>query len=114
MKLTPTEEQLMNYIWKAEKVFMKDILESYPSPKPAVTTVPTLLKRLQDKGIVDLLFYGHSREYLPLLQNRYYLCSKLKNIVSQLFDNSYHQHATSFTNENDLPPHELEHLMYLI
>ena len=48
MKLTKSEEQLMELIWKYEKVFLKDIIESYPDPKPAGTTIATLLKRMQD------------------------------------------------------------------
>jgi hypothetical protein len=29
---------------KLEKAFMKDLLEAYPKPKPATTTIATLLK----------------------------------------------------------------------
>jgi hypothetical protein len=39
MKLTKSEEQLMEIIWQQEKVFMKDILNEYPDPKPAGTTI---------------------------------------------------------------------------
>jgi len=114
MKLTPTEEQLMNYIWKTDKAFMKDILEAYPSPKPAVTTVATLLKRLQEKGVVAYRLYGNSREYYPLLHKRDYFSNKIKNMVSQFFDNSPHQFASFFTKENDMNQHELEDLRNLI
>ena len=38
MKLSKTEEQLMELIWKQEKIFMKDIIENYSDPKPATTT----------------------------------------------------------------------------
>ncbi len=52
MELSNAEEQLMQLLWKQEKAFMKDLVEAYPEPKPAVTTVATLLKRMQDKGFV--------------------------------------------------------------
>lgn len=29
----------MEIIWKHEKVFMKDIIEGYPDPRPAKTTI---------------------------------------------------------------------------
>lgn len=47
MQLSKKEEQLMELIWKQEKVFMKDIIENYPEPKPATTCIiVTLLKRM--------------------------------------------------------------------
>ncbi|MCB0447257.1 MAG: BlaI/MecI/CopY family transcriptional regulator, partial [Gelidibacter sp.] len=52
MQLTKTEEDLMNHLWKLEKAFMKDLLDAYPDPKPATTTVATLLKRMTDKKFV--------------------------------------------------------------
>ena len=48
MQLSKTEEQLMQHLWKLEKAFMKDLLEAYPEPKPATTTVATLLKSMID------------------------------------------------------------------
>ncbi|RMG61623.1 MAG: hypothetical protein D6722_19500 [Bacteroidetes bacterium] len=32
---TKAEEQVMRYIWKLEKAFMKDIVEQFPDPRPA-------------------------------------------------------------------------------
>ena len=48
MQLSKSEEQLMQYLWKLERAFMKDLLDAYPEPKPANTTVATLLKRMID------------------------------------------------------------------
>ena len=52
MKLSKSEEQVMNYIWKLNTAFMKDLLLEFPEPKPAATTVATLLKRISDKGYI--------------------------------------------------------------
>lgn len=51
MQLSNAEEQLMEHLWKLDKAFMKDLLEAYPEPKPATTTVATLLKRMIDKNL---------------------------------------------------------------
>ena len=45
MKLSKTEEELMNHLWKLKKAVMKDLLEAYNDPKPATTILATLLKR---------------------------------------------------------------------
>ena len=57
MQLSNSEEQLMQYLWKLKNAFMKDLLEQYPDPKPAVTTVATLLKRMNDKGYILSLIH---------------------------------------------------------
>ena len=54
MQLSNTEEQLMEHLWKLKKAFMKDLLEAYSEPKPAPTTIATLLKRMTDKKFVSL------------------------------------------------------------
>ena len=48
----------MEIIWKYGKVFTKDIIDSYPEPKPAGTTVATLLKRMQNKGVIAYKLFG--------------------------------------------------------
>ena len=72
MQLTKTEEDLMNHLWVLEKAFMKDLLDAYPYPKPATTTIATLLKRMTDKGFVGYNLYGNSREYYPLVKKKDY------------------------------------------
>ena len=72
MKLSKSEEDLMNHLWNLEKAFMKDLLEAHPEPKPATTTIATLLKRMTDKGFVDYTLYGKSREYYPLVKKKDY------------------------------------------
>ena len=68
MYLTSAEEQIMKLLWKLEKAFIRDLLNEFPDPKPASTTVLTLLKRMIDKGFVSYKLYGNSREYYPLIQ----------------------------------------------
>ena len=51
IKLTDSEKGLMEILWEKEKAFMKEILDVYPEPKPATTTVATLLKRMQNKNL---------------------------------------------------------------
>jgi len=65
MQLTNAEEQIMKLLWKLEKGFIRDLLNEFPEPKPATTTVVTLLKRMIDKGFVSYKQYGNSREYYP-------------------------------------------------
>ena len=114
MSLSNAEEQLMQILWKLEKAFMKDLIDAYPEPKPATTTIATLLKRMQDKGFVDYVQYGRSREYFPLVKKNSYFSKQVNGMIKNFFNDSAAQVASFFTQETDLSQKELEELKKLI
>jgi BlaI family penicillinase repressor len=114
MDLTKTEEQLMEYLWQQGKAFMKDLIDCYPEPKPASTTVATLLKRMSDKGFVDYTLYGNSREYIPLVKKTDYYSKHVKGLIKNSFNNSAMQFASFFTQSANLSENELKDLRKLI
>ncbi|HEY5370540.1 MAG TPA: BlaI/MecI/CopY family transcriptional regulator [Hanamia sp.] len=114
MKLAKSEEVLMEIIWTKGKVFMKDILDNYPEPKPAPTTTATLLKRMQHKGFVAYKQFGNSREYYALVEKSDYFSNHMKGIVKNYFGNSNLQFASFFTTTGGLSTKELEELKKII
>ena len=114
MQLSKSEEQLMELIWKQEKVFMKELIENYPHPKPATTTIATLLKRMQDKGFVAYTLLGNSRQYYPLVKKSDYFSKHVKGIIKNYFDNSPMQFASFFTTSTNLTNSELEDLKKIV
>lgn len=114
MQLSKSEEELMNYLWRLEKAFMKDLLEIYPEPKPATTTVATLLKRMADKGFIAYKLFGNSREYYPLVKKKDYFSKHVNGLIKTFFNDSATQFASFFTKETDLSKEELEDLKTLI
>ena len=114
MELSKSEEQLMQYLWKLERAFMKDLLESYPEPKPATTTIATLLKRMKNKGFVNYITYGNSREYFPVVKKEDYFSKHVNGLIKTFFNDSASQFASFFTRKTDLSKKELEHLRSLI
>ena len=114
MKLSAAEEQLMHIIWKSGKVFMRDLLDTFDEPKPAATTVSTLLKRMQEKGCIGYILYGNSRQYYPLIKKEDYFSKHFKGMVKNFFDNSSMQFASYFTTSTNLSASELEGLKKII
>lgn len=114
MQLTKTEEELMNHLWVLEKAFMKDLLDAYQEPKPATTTIATLLKRMTDKGFVGYNLYGNSREYYPLVKKKDYFSKHVNGLIKHFFNDSASQFASFFTKETNLSKEELEDLKALI
>ena len=114
MQLSKSEEELMNLLWKEKKAFMKDLLDAYPEPKPATTTVATLLKRMADKGFVAYKSAGRSREYYPLVKKKDYFSKHVNGLIKNFFNDSPGQFASFFTQETNLTKAELEDLKKLI
>jgi BlaI family transcriptional regulator, penicillinase repressor len=114
MQLSKAEQQLMEYIWQAQTVFMKDLIDAQPDPKPAVTTIATLLKRMQDKGFVGYTLFGNSRQYHALVTKEAYFSKHVKGIIEDFFDNSALQFASFFTTATNLTSAELEDLKKII
>src|ERR1041384_8873995 len=99
MQLTKTEEQLMNHLWELKKAFMKDLIDAYPEPKPAPTTIATLLKRMADKKFVGHKLYGNSREYFPKVSKSDYFSKHVNGLIKNFFNDSATQFASFFTRE---------------
>ncbi len=114
MILPKAEEQLMEIIWEHQKTFMKEILDAYPDPKPAGTTVATLLKRLQDKSFVTYKTYGNSRQYRALVKKEHYFSTQVNGMIKNHFNDSAMQFASFFTTATNLSAKELEDLRSII
>jgi predicted transcriptional regulator len=114
MRLTNAEEQLMQILWKKERAFMKDLIDASEDPKPASTTIATLLKRMQDKNFVDYIQYGRSREYFPLVKKKDYFSKHVNGLIKNFFNDSPSQFASFFTEETNLSKQELEELKLII
>lgn len=104
----------MKILWKLEKAFVKDIVEEYDDPKPHYNTVSSLVRLLQDKGIIGFTQYGNTYEYFPLMTKEEYRKTFMKQVVNDYFDNSYKSAVAFFVKEKGLSPAELEELIKLI
>jgi len=114
MRLTRAEEQLMKYLWKLEKSFFKQLKEQFPIPKPATTTINTLLKRLIDKGAVEYKLYGNSREYCPLISKNEYFSKHVKELIKNYFNNSIEQFGSFFAQEVEISDKDLRKLRDIV
>lgn len=113
-KLTEAEKELMEILWEKGKAFMKEIIEVFPEPKPATTTIATLLKRMQNKNLVDYKTYGNSREYFPLVEKGNYFAKEMQGMIGKFFNNSVTQFASFFTANSKLSEKELLEIKKII
>ena len=110
-ELTRAEEEIMQVLWTMKSAFVKDIIEELPEPKPAYSTVSTIVRILQQKGFVGHKAQGQSHKYHPLISKADYTKTFMKGFVKKYFGGSYQQMVSFFTQEDHLSVNELEGLL---
>ena len=113
-ELTKAEEQVMDYLWKLEKAFVKDILEQFPEPRPAYNTVSTIVRILEKKGMVGYHAYGKTHQYYPIVSPGGYSKGRFRDVLSKHFNNSYKKFASFFTRQEDVTINDLEEMKKII
>ncbi len=114
IKLSKSEEKIMGYLWQMKRAYLKELIECFPEPRPATTTLATLLKRMVDKKVIDFEQHGKSRLYFPIIKKKAYFRNTMGELVSNFFNNSPVQFASFFAKENNLSKDELEDLQHII
>jgi predicted transcriptional regulator len=109
-ELTKAEEQVMQILWKKEKGFVKDLVEEFENPKPAINTVSTIIRILEKKGFVGYTAYGKTHEYYPLISKKEYSKHYFKNFLTNYFGNSYQKMVSFFADENEMTIEEMEEI----
>ena len=112
--LTKAEEQVMQVLWKLNKAFLRDIVESMPLPKPHQNTVATLLKILIEKEFVAVTVLGRQHEYYTLLSKEEYSKRTMKQMVKGYFEGSFSNVVSFMVKENNISIEELENLLQQI
>ncbi len=109
--LTKAEEQVMQYLWKLKKGFLKDILELFPEPKPHSNTISTILKVLKEKNFVEYEVHGRQHQYFPLISKEQYSGKSMKRLVKNYFSDSYTNAVSFLVEKNELSVEDLEMLL---
>lgn len=112
--LTKAEEQVMQYIWKLEKSFLKDIVERFPEPRPAYTTISTVVRVLVRKEFLKYDSYGKIRQYYATISKEKYFNRHIKEVVNNFFSGSSNNLALFFAEKEDMNLTELEKMKQLI
>lgn len=87
MKLTESEWQIMNALWKHHPATARELIEYLPEGiQWAYTTVKTLLTRLDAKGAVSERKRGNTSVYEPLVSRDKARRSALSSFLDRAFD----------------------------
>ena len=112
-KLTHTEEETMQAVWRAGegnvKAFMEHLDESLP-----YTTVASTIKNLERKGYLSSRLVGNAYLYRPAISEDEYKKKFMGNVVKDYFDNSYKELVNFFVEQKKLSAKELKEIINMI
>lgn len=109
--LSPREEELMDLFWQHGPMFVNEMLEHFPEPRPHFNTISTFVRGLEKKGLVSHKAYGPTHQYFAVLTREEFQKHTLKNVVSKYFNNSYLGVVSSLVKEEEISLDELKELI---
>ena len=114
--LTKAEMQVMNALWDMPNGgCIHDIIEKYPEPKPAYTTISTFLKILLNKGFVDYRkFSGKTHTYYPLVSRIDYTNQVMRDVKDSFFGGSGSSMVKFFAQNEKLSENDIKELLKII
>lgn len=110
-QLTKAEEQIMHLMWNLKEGVVKDLVDRFDEPRPAYTTVATVLSVLEKKGFVSRRKVGNVNLFTPEVSKKEYTGFQLRSLLRDYFNGSFPKMATFFARENNLGIEELEEMM---
>ncbi len=110
-QLTKAEEQIMQVVWKQKDVVVKDVVDHLEEPKPAYTTVATVLTVLEKKKFLKRKKVGNTNLFSALISKAEYSKFQLSALLKNYFNGSFPKLATFFAKENDLDLADLEQIL---
>lgn len=85
--LTDVELELMTIIWRIGEGSVADVIASLPKERDlAYTSVSTILRILEQKGVLKTRKEGRGHIYFPELQKTDYEAKAVKHVVERVFD----------------------------
>ena len=114
-KLTEKEAEIMQLLWNKGPQTVREILATYPDPKPHFNTVSTMIRILVDKG-----FAAHVGErngaytYGATVDSGELGGSSLARLVRNYFNNSYRSVVSALVEDEKISLDELREIIDMV
>ncbi|MBI4404472.1 MAG: BlaI/MecI/CopY family transcriptional regulator [Deltaproteobacteria bacterium] len=113
--LTEVELELMSILWKLGGGSVHAVLEKLPvQRKLAYTSVSTILRILEKKGVLRSEKGGRGHIYIPCVTKEKYEAASLRHLVEKVFDGTPASLVRRLLDDGDLGPEELKSIRSLV
>ena len=113
-ELTRAELEVMQIIWERGGALVSEVIEQMPEPKPATTTVSTIIRILEKKGFVSHTSEGRSFRYHPLVSREEYTNVFMSGVLSNFFGNSLSQLISFFAEKERITSGEMSEILEIL
>lgn len=113
--LTPVELELMQLVWRLGEVSVADVLAALPPERAlAYTSVSTVLRILEQKGVVQSRKQGRGHLYSAVLPREAYEAQSVRHLVDTLFEGTPSALVARLVEAVPLAPEEVEQIRKLL
>lgn len=115
--LTRAEMEIMSILWdSADSMTTHAIIEKYPEPKPAYSTIATFLKILTTKEFVGSKKKEREKTFLfhPLITREDYMKRTMKDVKNTFFGGSLKSLVSFFAKEEDMSDDDINEILDII
>ena len=106
-RLTQVELELMTVLWKLGSGTVAEVMEELPVDRRlAYTSVSTILRILEKKGVLASRKKGRGHEYVPRLARADYEAWSVRDLVARLFDGAPAELVRTLLESETLTPRD--------
>lgn len=110
-RLTDKEEPVMQALWKLERGFVKEILAELTEPKPPITTISSIVRKLEHEGFIGHEAFGKTFRYYPIVTKEAYRKAFFQKVVKDYFGGSPEKVLSFFVQEEEIDLEEVNRLL---
>ncbi|MEH6459965.1 BlaI/MecI/CopY family transcriptional regulator [Chitinimonas sp. JJ19] len=113
--LTDAERELLEVLWRKKQASVREVTDEIAKKKSvAYTTVLTMFKVLEKKGLVTYHQEGRAFIYTPTISRGEARKSALERLLKQFFNGSPQVLAQHLIEQHEMSPDELDALKRLV
>ena len=106
---------IMQVLWTKGEATVREVQDALEASRPlALTTVATMLTKMEDKGVVDHRTEGRRYVYRPLVSERRIRRSMVRRLTEGLFAGDALAVVSHLISEREIPADELAALKRMI
>ena len=114
IKLTAKEEEIMELFWERGPMFIRELQDLYDEPKPHFNTLSTIVRGLEEKGMIAHKAFGKTFQYYAAMDKAVFSEHSLKNVIGKYFGSSPFSAVSALVRNEDISEEELESLLEII
>ncbi len=104
----------MKMLWEHGPLFVREMVELYPDPKPHFNTVATTVRIMEEKGYVGHEVLGSSHRFYAIANKDDFCRRTLAGVIRDYFDNSYRSVVSSLVKDEKLSVDDLREIIAMI